>query len=400
MSEDAQTASVLAPLRDALGRVERQVSTLERDRARAVLPARRAPQPTSPSTTDALRAQTASLAGSLNASTVRGTWGEVQLRRVLEHAGMLARCDFDEQVSARQPPRPRHPPRRGRAAARRQVPRRRRQVPDDGASSPRRPTGSARPSASGCSRRTPRRCARTSTRWPPRPTGRRSRPRRRWSSASSPATRSSPRRCPPSPGCSTTPCPARWSSPPPAPCWRCCAPWPSPGSRTRSTGSARQLLELGQHALLAGSGTLGRATPRRWARRCRSRSRATTRWSARWSRGCSSRRARCTTWGWSRAVIPEVRPIEQGPRPLTAAELLEALDADVARPQLRPRGGRGRAGTGRGPRARTPPATGLTGRPAPAGTAPVSRRTGQCSDSGPSAPASWRTWWPRPPCGP
>jgi DNA recombination protein RmuC len=34
------------------------------------------------------------------------------------------------------------------------------------------------------------------------------------------------------------------------------------------------------------------------------------------------------------SVIPEVRPIEQGPRPLTAAELLEALDAEVARPQL------------------------------------------------------------------
>ena len=32
LSEDAETAAVLAPLRDALGRVERQVGTLERDR--------------------------------------------------------------------------------------------------------------------------------------------------------------------------------------------------------------------------------------------------------------------------------------------------------------------------------------------------------------------------------
>lgn len=99
VSDDAQTATVLAPLRDALGRVERQVSTLERDRVEQFsrIGAQLA---TVTSTTEALRSQTASLAGSLNASTTRGTWGEVQLRRVLEHAGMLARCDFDEQVSA------------------------------------------------------------------------------------------------------------------------------------------------------------------------------------------------------------------------------------------------------------------------------------------------------------
>ena len=99
VSDDAQTATVLAPLRDALGRVERQVATLERDRVEQFSALGQQLTAVS-STTEALRSQTASLAGSLNASTVRGSWGEVQLRRVLEHSGMLPRCDFDEQVSA------------------------------------------------------------------------------------------------------------------------------------------------------------------------------------------------------------------------------------------------------------------------------------------------------------
>ncbi|AKU17698.1 DNA recombination protein RmuC [Luteipulveratus mongoliensis] len=99
VSDDAQTASVLMPLQDALGRVERQVTTLERDRVEQFgeLAGRLTDVAAS---TAALRDQTASLAGALNSSTTRGTWGEVQLRRVLEHAGMLAHCDFDEQVSA------------------------------------------------------------------------------------------------------------------------------------------------------------------------------------------------------------------------------------------------------------------------------------------------------------
>jgi DNA recombination protein RmuC len=99
VSDDAQTATMLVPLRDALVRVERQVGTLERDRVEqfSQVSVRLADVT---STTDALRSQTATLVGSLNASNIRGSWGEVQLCRVLEHAGMLARCDFEEQVSA------------------------------------------------------------------------------------------------------------------------------------------------------------------------------------------------------------------------------------------------------------------------------------------------------------
>lgn len=99
VSDDAQTAAALAPLREALGRVEQQVGTLERDRTRQFAALEATIGHVQAATSD-LGRQTRSLAGSLNSSSVRGAWGEVQLRRVLEHAGLLARCDFDEQVSA------------------------------------------------------------------------------------------------------------------------------------------------------------------------------------------------------------------------------------------------------------------------------------------------------------
>ncbi|HMM94000.1 DNA recombination protein RmuC [Phycicoccus sp.] len=99
LAEDMETAALLAPLKDALVRVEEHVGVLERDRAqqygslRALLARVEAE-------TQGLGRATASLAGSLRSSSVRGAWGEVQLRRVLEVSGMLPRCDFDEQVGA------------------------------------------------------------------------------------------------------------------------------------------------------------------------------------------------------------------------------------------------------------------------------------------------------------
>lgn len=99
VADDGRSAALLSPLAAAVTRVEQQVAVLERDRVEQFghLGARLSEVS---ATTSALRDQTATLVGSLNASSVRGAWGEVQLRRVLEHAGMLARCDFDEQVSA------------------------------------------------------------------------------------------------------------------------------------------------------------------------------------------------------------------------------------------------------------------------------------------------------------
>lgn len=99
LGDDQQTAATLAPLRDALQRVERQVGALERDRQQQFGSLGTQLEHVGAATA-ALRDQTASLAGALQSSTVRGTWGESHLRRLLEHAGLVARCDFDEQVRA------------------------------------------------------------------------------------------------------------------------------------------------------------------------------------------------------------------------------------------------------------------------------------------------------------
>lgn len=95
--DQQELAQTLAPLSSSLARVERQVAALEKDRAQqwGELSGHltRAAQDG-----HELRSTTASLAGALRSSGVRGSWGEVQLKRVLEHAGMLHRVDFDTQV--------------------------------------------------------------------------------------------------------------------------------------------------------------------------------------------------------------------------------------------------------------------------------------------------------------
>jgi DNA anti-recombination protein RmuC len=88
---------MVQPLRETLARVEMQLR--ESDEARIRSAAALAEQVmVARQSSDELRAQTQALVTALRRPEARGRWGEMQLRRVVEMAGMNTRCDFDEQV--------------------------------------------------------------------------------------------------------------------------------------------------------------------------------------------------------------------------------------------------------------------------------------------------------------
>jgi DNA recombination protein RmuC len=91
-------AELLVPLRAELERYDARLATFDRERATqfGALAARLDLVTTA---SEGLRDQTRQLATALRSPNVRGRWGEVQLRRVVELADMAAHCDFETQVS-------------------------------------------------------------------------------------------------------------------------------------------------------------------------------------------------------------------------------------------------------------------------------------------------------------
>jgi DNA recombination protein RmuC len=97
LAETRLSGQVL-PLKESLDRMDQHLQGVERTRQEAYgaltesVRRLRADQ-------ERLRSETGNLVTALRAPHVRGRWGEIQLRRVIEMAGMVEHCDFDEQPS-------------------------------------------------------------------------------------------------------------------------------------------------------------------------------------------------------------------------------------------------------------------------------------------------------------
>ena len=94
------TEQLMVPVRESLDRFGSRLTEVEKERS-AISAELRTQVATVRQTGETLRRETGALVAALRKPQVRGSWGETQLKRVAEIAGMLDRCDFDLQFSTR-----------------------------------------------------------------------------------------------------------------------------------------------------------------------------------------------------------------------------------------------------------------------------------------------------------
>jgi DNA recombination protein RmuC len=95
---DAKLSGYVRPLKESLDKVDGQVRTLEQARQHA-FGALKQELLTVREGQERLRSETGNLVTALRAPNVRGRWGEMQLKRVVEAAGMVQHCDFVLQAT-------------------------------------------------------------------------------------------------------------------------------------------------------------------------------------------------------------------------------------------------------------------------------------------------------------
>lgn len=96
--------NLVDPLGAALKSLDEQTRAMEVERSGAYTKVETLVgnlQQSIPASLDALKLETSQLIAALRAPKTRGNWGELQLRRCVEYAGMIEYCSFLEQVTAR-----------------------------------------------------------------------------------------------------------------------------------------------------------------------------------------------------------------------------------------------------------------------------------------------------------